>query len=53
MWEAVAQQVGRIARIMGQSSLSSVPRDTPLGVLQNPSQPEQNEATGCLMMFEQ
>ena len=30
------REVGRIARIMGQSSLSSVPRDTPLGVLQNP-----------------
>lgn len=31
-------QVGRIARIMGQSSLSSVPRDTPMGVLKNPYQ---------------
>ncbi|CAL1132180.1 unnamed protein product [Cladocopium goreaui] len=30
------REVVRIARIMGQSSLSSVPRDTPLGVLQNP-----------------
>ncbi|CAK9014112.1 Uncharacterized protein SCF082_LOCUS12206 [Durusdinium trenchii] len=30
------REVGRIARIMGQSSLSSVPRDTPMGVLKNP-----------------